>query len=561
MSFSKGTESLVPKSPPITLITPIMFSWAADALPLMELKSERKSVGGAPPPMPGAPVARPPVLVPTINARVMTSDQLAAKIGHQPHADRLCGRWKRSSNYKAMREEITAVEDAGRQRLDTLDGFALVGLRDSLDGLIKAAGAYAEQHKTKDRKKGAAADVVASVQGQKAALQAVRDDPDYARVKAHMTVNQALDCKARGISFADCEFDKLNDSNMSKPDDNFGAGMANSVSKIDYKDGKVRVFKAEKLREDKPLDACTAIGIDPAAPRNGNRNVATFAISDLLGVSVTPKVSYGLHANPKTGETEIGLMIALAPGKQPGVKIEKPFNPLPGGNKYALLQADNQAELAKLGIIKKPTGEYVELAGGLGKLWDAPPSREAQAALQEQLNGLDWSDVLTGQADRHPSNYLVDIQGDKVTVTGIDNDVCFGKKQGNAAVAKSDVNGRTTPPGLPPLMDQKIYDNLHAADFDRNLRPKLASLLTKEEVDASKSRFDEAKAYAEELKRTGYVVEDWNDWRSPTDPQLSAAQLLAEGAAAAAKAGAAAKTSGGLFGRDFAKFFTEDGLL
>ena len=67
---------------------------------------------------------------------------------------------------------------------------------------------------------------------------------------------------------------------------------------------------------------------------------------------------------------------------------------------------------------------------------------DMRANLMRELNRLEWADVLSGQADRHYQNYLVDINPETgaVKVTGIDNDASFGVRKVGAA--KVDITGR-----------------------------------------------------------------------------------------------------------------------
>ncbi len=540
-------------------VSPLKRSWGLNTLPLVKLKSQVEPEQDMPT-MP-VPKSRSPVLSKKIDGALMTFEQLAARIGHEPHSNRLKGLWKRSVHYKEMRAETKKIEDACKGSLAELDEATLTK---TLDDLIKAGEAYAEQHKDDPNKVSVGNDVSARARDRKELLKSVTDDPDFAKVKDHITIEQALDCKARGIRFKDCAFDTLNDDKMSNCNDKFGAGNANSVSKIDFTGGDVRVFKAEKLREEQPLDGATAIGIDKDSPHNGNRNIATSAVSDLLGIKVTPKVNFGLHKNPETEKVEVGLMMGLAPGKPPARGVWEDFKAQQFGKIGELMQNRDFEGLLKCKPkvrLKPPNGPgwEKEVTKLLPPWGDTPPSKKAQAALQEQLNGLEWCDILTGQTDRHAQNYFVEVNGDDVKVTGIDNDMAFGKNQTKALVKKGELDARKTPPGLPPLIDKKVYDELIKKTFERDLLPKLAGLLTDEEIEASRKRFNEAKEHAAMLKEAGYVVEDWSTWQSPGDEKLSPRQFLAQ-LQDVTKDQRNAEKSGGLFGRDFAKMFDEAGL-
>lgn len=523
---------------------------------IVELEPIAKSVEKQQPEVAGpiAPVAHQPVVqqpvAPTrpaqlqqaIEKKLMTFDQLAQEIGHQPHQDwtfknPISGETvtvrQRSTAYKEVETKLTTL-------LATIDNTGKTGLsafaanrpatekllNDQLDELSQAANAYRAAQAKSTTKTTAIDNMLKSIGDYKAMLKdgvdAVLADPSFDRVKDHINLEQALNAKKSGINFADCKFDQYNDKKAAGADDKFGSGVANSVAKIEYKSGESLVFKKEKTSETffEILPIARDVGIDHNAPHYGNRNIASSAVADLLGSSVMPKVSYGLHKNPTSGEHEVGLLMTLAPGVTPlktndqGVKVRR-------------------------------------------ELWkpDAPPSAVAQAKLQEQLAELDWCDVITGQQDRHGSNYMISIKGDNVVVTGIDNDVCFGALQGNASASKMDYFARTTPPGLPPLIPKKIYDNLVAADFDRDLMPKLTSLLTPAEVDAARSRFNQVRAHALALN-PHFVVADYQTWRSPGPAGVSSKQYLKQ-----AGNGVNATSSGGLFGRDFAAMFEKANIL
>jgi vacuolar-type H+-ATPase subunit E/Vma4 len=518
------------------LLTAMQIRVPEEGLPDSSEESEDSSDVVQPPPR----STRPPQIQQVVESKLMTFDQLAQKIGHRPHPDKtmkiplkgVVTVRKMSTAYKEVETELAStldvIDKTGRTSLTDFDAQkkeeARQRIATQIAELRKAANAYKDKHRKNTGKTDAIKEMLKSVDDYESmvneGLDAVLDDPSFASVKDHLDLEQALYAKKCGINFADCKFDVYNDENAEEVDEKFGSGMANSVAKVKYKGGEKLVFKREKASESflEQLPIARAVGIDGNATHNGNRNFATSAVGDLLGASVLPKVAYGLHKNPETGENQIGLLMSLAPGVTPlttneqGVKVRR-------------------------------------------KLWesDAPPSAKAQAKLQEQLAELDWCDVITGQQDRHGSNYLVEIKGDDVVVTGIDNDVCFGAKQDKASVSKGDYGSRTTPPGLPPLIPKKVYDKLVASDFDRDLAPKLSSLLTQDEVEATRKRFDQVKSHAQSLQ-PDFVVANYETWQSP-DGKSSKVYLKECGT------GVGAASSGGLFGRDFAAMFEKDGIL
>src|SRR4051794_38956085 len=87
-----------------SLLSRVQRSWSDSVLPMIGRSSLLQSGEGLPivlPPPPPPTPQRPPQLVQEVKARMLIFDELAARIGHQPHKDWLGGRWKRSTEYKA----------------------------------------------------------------------------------------------------------------------------------------------------------------------------------------------------------------------------------------------------------------------------------------------------------------------------------------------------------------------------------------------------------------------------------------------------------------------------
>ena len=301
-------------------------------------------------------------------------------------------------------------------------------------------------------------------------LAAFDDAPDDAGI--------ALDARERGIRFSDLKTDTYGDDKLDREhsQERFAGGQVNTVSKLVYGD-ETRVFKPEGLTTSSNANQIGICGIDKNAPRFGNRNIATKAMSDVLGGSTIPDSCFTVH------DGQIGLLMEMAHGQEMAEFKQTGFDP-------------------------------------------SPPSAELVASLHSQLNELEWTDMLTGQGDRHHGNYKIDTAGGGVKIVGIDNDFCFGKNQTHYAEYGSDPAKGPTREGRrgkfwgynsaekPALIDSQVFARLDAADFDRDVRPKLASLLSDEEIAASASRFAEMQQHARSLA-PDYVVTDWASWRSP----------------------------------------------
>jgi hypothetical protein len=368
-------------------------------------------------------------------------------------------------------------------------------------------------------------------------LDLIASDPRFDSIVEHATIGQALAAKIRGISFADCEFADYNDARLDSENsvEQFGAGSSNAVAKLVHRDGTARIFKPELDRydPDRPFfDILMDAGIAPRTPGFGNRGIASRLVADFLGAEVIPKACFALH------QGRIGLLMDLATGK-----------PVMGERVWA--DWPDQAGAERMGparrkdlLIERRNGRWGNLARPFVKPWTMPLSPDAQAALLEQLNMLEWTDMGTGELDRHRDNIFLDIQGDQVKVTGIDNEFCFGDNQNRL------VDGnRASSPGPARLIDAKIHRRLMEGDLEAGLLSRMSGLLTDKAIAATRDRFEAMKERARSLS-PDYVVADWRSWRTPgPPPNLTAAQFLA------------AQDSPNLFKRDIARFFREDGLL
>jgi len=464
-------------------------------------------------------IQRPAVMQQAIDRRMITFEEMAKNIGHQPHPDLLGGRVRMSVNYKALGTAMPALKasleaaDARLVRDFTDDQHGLLVAQ--LDKVTEAGNAYLAQHARSPAKKTAVAPVVASATQYKQTLGAILRDPARDTLPATTTLQQAFELKRRGIAFADCKFSTFNDDAIKHLEEKFGAGACNNVSRLVYNDDTEWCFKPERATDPKPMPAAQTIGIDPTAPHYGNRNIASRAVAELLGADVIPKACYAMHKD-QNGQDCVGLLMEKAPGRTPAQRAKDKWG-------------DDSTPLVKP--------------------WTTKPSTAAVASLHQQLNALEWCDLLTGQMDRHAFNYLVEINGDRAVVTGIDNDFAFGEKE---AIPACQIFPRPGFEGvtLPALIDRQTFKKLMWADSS-DLMNRLDGLLSAKEIEASKARFDVVKKHALALEQQGYVVDDWDKWRAPRD----------EGRYFGAKKGMnatqylSARMEGGLFGRDFAGFF------
>jgi hypothetical protein len=130
--------------------------------------------------------------------------------------------------------------------------------------------------------------------------------------------------------------------------------------------------------------------------------------------------------------------------------------------------------------------------------------------IQKGMSDLQLFDAISGQRDRHGGNIFIDPDTGKVT--GIDDDLSFGKGTSPDDLAKS--NDKY--PGLPPLVDKATAERI------LRLRPEqLKTLLahrendlrdlTPEEIRDAQTRLSNVQTYLRKLQASDALVETWDD--------------------------------------------------
>jgi hypothetical protein len=120
--------------------------------------------------------------------------------------------------------------------------------------------------------------------------------------------------------------------------------------------------------------------------------------------------------------------------------------------------------------------------GNTGALYD-------DADVRRGLMNLQLLDTLTGEVDRHNENIFVDEE--TRSVTGIDNDLSFGRKK--------QVNGRQGfSKGLPAYIDHDVA--MRVMDLTpEGLHKALDGLLTRGEIEAAVGRLRDLQQYIRTL--------------------------------------------------------------
>lgn len=414
------------------------------------------------------------------------------------------------SDFRTIDEALNKALGSSTFNTATLDELTKQGGREKIEKTVLAELDKLETTIVDSGKGGGGPDVLAGIKRIRTNLKTTLDDLTSQQAqdlpKDLRIADAAAALKAgvkpeqlKGVSSRFCDFSKFNpDTEVPPPKSRAGSGQCNSVQKINFNDGP-RIFK-EEITSDKSGNqgawAPGAIGIDKRDdPRYGNRNVASGLVGDLLGTSVIVKSSYAITSGPDGAQ--VGLAMEQAPGKnlQQACKLV---------GQRTLERHEDEGTLDK----------YAEqLANALP--WKEKLTPKAMASLQKQLMDLEVCDLISGQVDRHMGNYLIEVNGDKVTVKGIDNDFAFGKDNRGGVPLNSEIAGLFhNMPNLPRLLSREMANKLKGLDFDRDFATQFKDLLTAEEIKAAKERFTAMKDHVVTLERTNCVVDDWETWRS-----------------------------------------------
>jgi uncharacterized protein YdeI (BOF family) len=136
--------------------------------------------------------------------------------------------------------------------------------------------------------------------------------------------------------------------------------------------------------------------------------------------------------------------------------------------------------------------------------------------VRRELTKLQLLDHLCGQGDRHKGNYFIHRDGNgRVTVSGIDNDQCFGKNlhhPNDIAKGSKDHNSGFHGTRMPMIIDTDM------AQAFRDLTPErldelLAGKLTKDEIKAAKDRLAGIKVHIDALEYNGMIItpDQWGE--------------------------------------------------
>lgn len=337
------------------------------------------------------------------------------------------------------------------------------------------------------------------------AIQEMLSDPDYKTVKDVLSLGQAITLKSCGVPFSDVDVGGISTLPPNPKESKIGwqGGGVNLVSLLVFGEGEQKqefVLKPIQPAVKGSVHGSTQVTPDHLA---ASRNIACTELASLFGTNTMVESRVVVHDN------DVGLLMERARGQD-----------------CTKLVLDIQS----------------------GKRGALSPKQQEQ--LMEKLNEMEWLDLLTGQGDRNKANYLVDVDQDPVVVKGYDNDCCLGTQPTGLKHQGPKVKFNNSP-GLPSLIDQRLYDKLMKMNFSVDVLPKLSGRVGDTEIQAAEKRLDAMKIHATELMQAGCVVSDWATWtkKAPGKDGLIVEMNAAQYLVAVADP---VQDIGSLFSRDFA---------
>jgi hypothetical protein len=232
------------------------------------------------------------------------------------------------------------------------------------------------------------------------------------------------------------------------------------------------VFKA--LNEKDESAAGYASGIPPEDPQFAQRNIATVAYANALGAPIVVDTKVAVVSVPSCAgalsEPRLGLIMEKAKGKLAGHRH---------------------------------------------------PDTLDHPEVTRKATWLQLLDALTGQGDRSPANYLIDIGPDgHVDLRGIDNDLCFGASilHPNQLVVGNGM-GDIRGVHLPAVVDEEMAAAVTGMTED-TVDGLLKGGFTDGEVAAAKSRLRAVQEHIRGLYGSGQVIA-CDDWAEKADQYLT----------------------------------------
>ncbi|MFO1056965.1 MAG: hypothetical protein U1E53_08355 [Dongiaceae bacterium] len=486
--------------------------------------SSSSTAQGAPPPArqrfmaQGGDTGLPRWTPETPDARMMTAKGLTETKGKPP----LFGQ----TLYKDVLAAKESYEDAlAETRVSALhqdSGKVAQSLDDRLHTLGQAIARYLDKSPGDPVMK----DLQDQIAGEKALLHLVRANPEFAKPQLNKgvgySVQQAMELQRLGIAPGpNVTFDERHvDRRITHSNETFASGAINTVAKITYKGGEEKILKLEPTSSGRAIIDNT-LGIPEDRPRYGNRNLATCAVDKFLGTGLTPTTEYAIHNG------RLYLMMDLARGisgngEETKVQLDEsdPQHDLVSSapripkNKVRDREEVLREAAANHGvdIVFNDDTTFVLLeTKHTPYAVDYHDPQLAQALCNAELN-----DYITGQGDRHPGNYFIEIGPDGTFrgLTLIDDDASFGLRDDPQAIWLARQKGQQEGQGykgvgMPLLFDKTTVAKICAPGAWQQLETDLSDLLTDDQMKAAKARFGKLVAHVSDPGNQWQIVSDW----------------------------------------------------
>jgi hypothetical protein len=314
-----------------------------------------------------------------------------------------------------------------------------------------------------------------------------------------------------------------------------GSGQVNTVTIAEFKteegDTETRVLKpiyakvdylgdfGEKLAQNPGGDA----GFRLDKPKIAERNIASANVAKLLNLeSMMPMPRITLL------DGKVNLDMPFIEGEKGVDEVTIPVPPTVQNTIDNMLRAienavdpqkkrDKEDQLfmymENLKITKKENNTYeMNTRKPIDIEAVSTEPNDLTANFQKALMDLQVLDLLTGQLDRHMGNYIIEVSGDDVHLTAIDNDGSFGEKNIplNTLSEKKDLFQYK---GLPPVMTQSMANSLEQLTPEKLRNALQESGLEQPEIDLAVQRLLVLKQHATNLDKKGLVTDDFKNFK------------------------------------------------
>ena len=214
--------------------------------------------------------------------------------------------------------------------------------------------------------------------------------------KGTISVSSLIEARARGLR--DSDVDPANEDSNIVSQRLLGAGAAGTVYELTRADGRQVVFKGE------------------TESRAGLSGIVAGAAKNYSAQQMTANLNIASKNAAKALDMG-GILVDYSVGTHNGVfgfYMEKAKGMTPEAMKgFGLSRSSSGGGMSVKEIKNLP----------------AEQKKQVKADLRRELNRMQWLDLVTGQADRHHSNYFVHVDPTThaVTVKGIDNDAGYSQ--------------------------------------------------------------------------------------------------------------------------------------